>query len=425
VGGAKSSVLQDLQRLGQSPWIDTIHRGMLTSGSLGRMIRAGDVSGLTSNPTIFEQAIARRTDYDTALAALVRAGKPVGAIVDTLTITDVQAAADLFRPVYQRTKRADGYVSIEISPTLAHDTDGSIREAARIWRAVNRPNVMIKIPATKAGLPAIAATIAAGINVNVTLIFSLRRHEEVMAAYLDGLTRRLEAGTPIDRIASVASFFVSRVDTAVDRQLDEMVGTVSGSQRTAIEQLHGKAAIANAKLAYAQFCEVFESDRFAVMARAGARPQRPLWASTSTKNPAYPDVYYVEALIGANTVNTLPLATLEAYKDHGVPEPRIDLALDRARSVLAQLNHLGIDMDAVTERLEVDGVEAFAASYAGLQAVVAARREAVLVGDRTLAHAEPHSSRLTATIRTTTDCCAPQQRTSGSSPIARCSMATS
>jgi len=395
VGGAKASVLQDLQRLGQSPWIDTIHRGMLTSGSLARMIRAGDVTGLTSNPTIFEQAIARSADYDEALAALVRAGKPVEAIVDHLMIADVQAAADLFRPVYQRTKRADGYVSIEIAPTLAHDTDGSIREAARIWRAVNRPNLLVKIPATKEGVPAIAATIAAGINVNVTLIFSLQRYQEVMEAYLEGLTRRLEAGTPIDRIASVASFFVSRVDSAVDRQLEDLVGTVSGSQRTAIEQLRGKAAIANAKLAYARFCEVFESDHFAVMARSGARRQRPLWASTSAKNPAYPDVYYVEALIGANTVNTLPLATLQAYKDHGVPEPRIDLALDRARSVLAQLGHLGIDLAAVTAQLETEGVAAFAASYASLHGIVASRREAVLVGDRTQVGLRSHAAVVT------------------------------
>ena len=398
MGGVKPSSLRDLQELGQSIWLDTIHRGMITSGTLARMVRAGDITGLTSNPTIFEQAIARSTDYDATLFALVRAGRAVDAIVDALTITDIQAAADLFRPVYTRTKRADGYVSIEIAPALAHDTAGTTREVARIWRAVNRQNLMVKIPGTKAGLPAITASIAAGINVNVTLIFSIGRYKEVIEAYIAGLTHRLEAGKSIDRITSVASFFVSRLDTAVDRMLDERVGTVSGAQRTAIEQLRGKAAIANTKLAYAHFREVFENDRFAVLARSGARPQRPLWASTSTKNPAYPDIYYVEALIGQNTVNTLPLTTLEAYKDHGVPELRIDFALDRARSVLAQLDHLGIRLDDVTERLERDGVRAFADSYTSLKSVVAARREAVLVADRTSVSLGPQAPAIKRTL---------------------------
>ncbi|HWP66571.1 MAG TPA: bifunctional transaldolase/phosoglucose isomerase [Candidatus Limnocylindria bacterium] len=376
------STLRELQRLGQSPWLDYITRGMLTSGALAKLVRNGDVTGLTSNPTIFEQAISKTRDYDEALAALVRAGRGVDAIVDALMIEDVQAAADLFKPVYQRTKRADGYVSIEISPELANDTAATVREAARMWRAVNRPNLMVKIPATAAGIPAITATIAAGINVNVTLIFSIERYREVMQAYLDGLTRRLESGLAVDRIASVASFFVSRVDTAVDRLLEERVGGVSGDRRTAIEQLRGKAAIANAKVAYRAFRDTFDSEAFAVLARAGARPQRPLWASTSTKNPAYPDVYYVEALIGPNTVNTLPPHTLEAYRDHGHPESRLDLALDRAKAVLAQLEHLGIDMQRITARLESEGVASFAASWAQLKRVVEARREAVLFAER-------------------------------------------
>jgi transaldolase len=377
-----TTTLRELQRLGQSPWLDNITRGLLQSGTLAKLIRNGDITGLTSNPTIFEQAISRTRDYDDALAQLVRAGRGVDAIVDARTIEDIQAAADAIKPVYQRTKRADGYVSIEISPDLATDTPATIREAARIWRAVNRPNLMVKIPATAAGVPAITATIAAGINVNVTLIFSIERYREVMRAYLDGLTRRLESGLAVDRIASVASFFVSRVDTAVDRLLDERVGGVSGDRRTAIEQLRGKAAIANAKVAYRVFRDTFDSEAFAVLARAGARPQRPLWASTSTKNPAYPDVYYVEALIGPNTVNTLPPQTLDAYRDHGHPENRLDLALDRANGVLAQLEHLGIEMRRITARLESEGVAAFAASWAQLKQVVEARREAALFAER-------------------------------------------
>ena len=371
-----------LQELGQSPWLDFITRDLLRSGKLAALVRAGHVTGLTSNPTIFEQAISKTADYDDALATLVRAGKPAPAIVDTLTVEDVRGAADVFAPVHARTKRADGYVSIEVDPTLAHDTAGTVREAKRLWRAVNRPNLMIKIPATREGIPAIEETIAAGINVNVTLIFSLVRYAEVMDAYVAGLTRRLEAGTRVDRIASVASFFVSRVDTAVDRWVDERMAEASGDRRITLDRLRGKAAIANAKLAYAAFRDRFGGERFALLAREGARPQRPLWASTSTKNPAYADVYYVEALIGPDTVDTLPPATLEAYLDHGHPERRIDGAMDRAREILADLGRAGLDFDRVTERLEHEGVAAFVASYKSLVDTVAVRREAALVAQR-------------------------------------------
>jgi transaldolase/glucose-6-phosphate isomerase len=257
-----------------------------------------------------------------------------------------------------------------------------VREARRLWRAVNRPNLMIKIPATPEGIPAIEETIAGGMNVNVTLIFSLQRYDEVMEAYLRGLTRRLEAGMRVDRIASVASFFVSRVDTIVDRQLEERIGGTSGEQRALLERLRGKAAIAQAKLAYQAFRDKFYGDRFAMLAREDAKPQRPLWASTSTKNPAYPDVYYVEALIGPDTVNTMPPATLAAYKDHGHPENRLELGMDRARAVLAQLAHAGIGMDAVTAQLEREGVAAFADSYRQLVDVVATRREALRIAAR-------------------------------------------
>jgi transaldolase/glucose-6-phosphate isomerase len=383
VGGV-SSTLETLQELGQSPWLDFITRDLLRSGRLAAMVAAGHVTGLTSNPTIFEQAIAKSGEYDAALAALVRAGKPAAAIVDGLTVEDVRAAAYVFAPVYARTKRADGYVSIEVDPTLANDTAGTVREAKRVWRAVNRPNVMVKIPATREGVPAIEETIAGGINVNVTLIFSLTRYVEVMDAYIRGLTSRLEAGTRVDRIASVASFFVSRVDSAADRLIDERIGAVSGDARAALERLRGKTAIANAKLAYAAFRERFGPERFALLAREGAHPQRPLWASTSTKNPAYPDVYYVEALIGPDTVNTLPPATLEAYLDHGHPERRLDAGLDRAREVMAQLAHAGIDLEKVTDRLETEGVAAFVGSYRSLVDTVNVRREAAVITQRTV-----------------------------------------
>jgi transaldolase/glucose-6-phosphate isomerase len=377
--------LLELQRLGQSPWHDNIHRGLLRSGALARMVRDGDVVGLTSNPTIFDQAIAQGSEYDAALAALASGGRTSEAMVDALIVEDIQAAADVFLPVFQRTRRTDGYVSIEIAPTLAHDTAASLREARRLWRAVNRQNVMVKVPATVEGIPVIEECIASGINVNVTLIFSLRRYGEVMDAYVRGLTRRLEAGMRVDRIASVASFFVSRVDTEVDRLLEERAGMAGSERRVQLERLRGKAAIAQAKLAYLAFRVQFGEERFALLAREGARPQRPLWASTSTKNPAYPDVYYVEALIGPDTVNTMPPATLAAYKDHGHPEDRLAQAVDRARTVLGQLAQFGIDMDAVTERLEAQGVAAFTRSWRSLIDTVSRRREALRLASRTKA----------------------------------------
>ncbi len=379
---AMANPLNELQRLGQSPWLDNIHRGLLRTGELARMVRDGEITGLTSNPTIFQQAIAQEGEYDEEIATHVAAGRRPDGIVDALVISDIQAAADVFLPVFTRTKRADGYVSIEVSPTLADDTTATVREARRLWRAVNRPNLLVKIPATPAGIPAIAEAIAGGINVNVTLIFSLTRYEQVMDAYLDGLTRRLEAGMRVDRIASVASFFVSRVDSAVDRLLEDRIAVAGGEQRAQLERLRGKAAIAQAKLAYAAFRGRVGGDRFNLLGREGARPQRPLWASTSTKNPAYPDVYYVEALIGPDTVNTMPPATLAAYQEHGHPENRLEVALDKARAVLAQLAQAGIDMNAVTQRLETEGVAAFTASYRALVDVVATRREAVRIGTR-------------------------------------------
>ena len=374
--------LVELQKLGQSPWHDNIRRELLTSGKLKKMVRDGDITGLTSNPTIFEQAIAQSDDYDEAIEQLARKGRNAEQIFDALSIEDIRAAADVFAPVFKRTKGGDGYVSIEVAPKYARDTAATIKEARRLWKAVNRPNLMVKIPATPQGVPAIEQSIADGLNINVTLIFSLQRYDEVMNAYLAGLERRLAAGRDIRRIASVASFFVSRVDTLADRLLAEKIKAMGADKTALLEQLQGKAAIANAKLAYHEFRQKFTTARFAALAQHGGRAQRPLWASTSTKNPAYPDVYYVEALVGPDTVDTMPPATLTAYKGHGQPAVRIDKDLDDAYRVIEQLEEFGIKMDWVTQKLEDEGVAAFAKSFDSLIAVVEARRAAVVLGDR-------------------------------------------
>jgi transaldolase / glucose-6-phosphate isomerase len=376
--------LVELQRLGQSPWHDNIRRGLLTSGQLKKMVAAGDITGLTSNPTIFQQAIAESSDYDEGIRRLARKGKSAEQITDALTIEDIQGAADVFTPTYRKTGGADGYVSIEVTPTLAHDTEATIAEARRLWKTLKRPNLMVKIPATAEGVPAIEQCIADGLNINVTLIFSLERYDEVMEAYLSGLERRVAAGKAVKGIASVASFFVSRVDSAVDKLLDEKLASAGPDQAAQLTPLKGKAAIANAKLAYAAFRKKFGDGRFAKLAQHGARLQRPLWASTSTKNPAYPDVYYVEALIGSDTVDTMPPATIQAYKDHGRPERRLDKDLDAAAAALQRLEDAGISMDAVTAKLEADGVASFANSFESLIAVVRAWREALLLTDLTM-----------------------------------------
>jgi transaldolase/glucose-6-phosphate isomerase len=377
-----SSPLVALQKLGQSPWHDNIRRSQLTSGALKRMVQDGDITGLTSNPTIFEQAIAKSSDYDDTIETLARKGLDGAAIFDQLAIEDIRAAADVFAPVFKRTGGADGYVSIEVAPRFAADTQATVTEAKRLWKAVDRPNLMVKIPATREGVPAIEQCLADGLNINITLIFSLDRYDEVMEAYLAGLERRAAARKKIDHIASVASFFVSRVDTLVDKRLDERAAREGGGQHDLVANLKGKAAIANAKLAYARFRAKFSGERFARLAARGARLQRPLWASTSTKNPAYPDVYYVEALVGPDTVDTMPPATIAAYKDHGQPAVRIEQGLAEAAQVIEQLEELGIRMDEVTHQLEVDGVKSFAKSFDSLIAVVEARRQAVVQRDR-------------------------------------------
>ncbi len=367
--------LIELQKLGQSIWYDNIRRALLETGELERKIVEDDLRGVTSNPTIFEKAIAGSSDYNAALQRLVAAGHSVTAIYEALVIADIQRACDLFRPVYDRTGQGDGYVSLEVSPLLANDTAGTIAEAQRLWATLKRPNAMIKVPATPAGMPAIRALIAAGLNVNVTLIFSRESYAQVMNAYLSGLEDRAAAGQPVDHIASVASFFVSRVDTAIDAQLEYRIRrTEADDEKEKLTALLGKAAIANAKLAYQDFKQAFGGARFQALAAQGARVQRPLWASTGTKNPQYSDVLYVDGLIGPDTVNTVPPATFTAYRDHGQPALTLETGLAEARQVLTDLAAIGLELDQVTQQLQDEGVKSFMASFNSLIDTITSKR---------------------------------------------------
>ncbi len=351
--------IQQIAELGQSVWCDNISRRMIDTGELQRLIDLGIV-GVTSNPTIFMKAITGGSDYDERLQSLLAAGcEETLELYERLVIPDIADAADILRPVYDRTDGLDGYVSLEVSPRLAYDTERTVAEARRLFAELNRPNVFIKVPATEEGMPAIATLIGEGINVNVTLIFALEVYEKVMAAYLEGLRRLEAAGGDLVRVASVASFFVSRVDTLVDKLLLER-----GEGGAVVDPLLGQAANANAKLAYARFEEVFALDgAWGELAEKGARVQRPLWASTSTKNPDYPDTIYVDNLIGPHTVNTLPPATIDAVLDHGTVEVTIHDELDIARALFDELAEVGIEMRRVTDQLRVEGVEAFAKSF--------------------------------------------------------------
>jgi transaldolase len=363
---SQQNPLVRLGELGQSVWYDYITRDLLSSGELGRLISEDGLSGMTSNPTIFEKAIAGSQLYDDDIRRLSDEGRGASEIFETLAVSDVQQACDNFLPLYQRSEAGDGFVSLEVSPTLAHNAEGTVQEAERLWRALDRPNAMIKIPGTEACLPAVTRCIEAGINVNVTLLFSVERYAQVIDAYLSGLERRLERGLPLETIASVASFFVSRVDGKVD----PLLGTPS-------HPLRGTIAIANAGSAYGLFERSLASDRWSPLFRAGAAPQRPLWASTSTKDPQYPDTYYVEALIAPETVNTLPPETLEAYRDHGQPSVRIQEAVASAPARLKALATAGIDLPTVTRELEVEGVAKFGASHAAVLAGIEAKAEAL------------------------------------------------
>ncbi|UCF59680.1 MAG: bifunctional transaldolase/phosoglucose isomerase [Anaerolineaceae bacterium] len=367
--------VQRVTELGQSLWLDYIRRDLIESGELEELIQKGDIRGVTSNPTIFEQAIADSDLYTAAIRPLAQAKWTADEIFDALAIDDIRAAAGIFLPLYEKTNGRDGFVSIEVNPRFADNASRTLTEARRLWDAVNRPNVMIKIPATKAGISAIEGAIAEGINVNVTLIFSLDRYTEVMKAYLRGLEHRLEKGMSLDHVASVASFFVSRVDTAVDALLETIIREEDQNAERAAALL-GKAAISNAKMAYVQFKATFGSPRFERLASHGAQVQRPLWASTSTKNPAYPDTYYVDNLIGPDTVNTLPPKTLEVFRDHGVAEWTLERDLSVARAQLEAYKSINVSLESVTHQLEREGVAKFTRSYTSLLKTLRSRANA-------------------------------------------------
>lgn len=367
-----------LQEFGQSIWLDYIRRDMLTSGELRRLIADDGLRGVTSNPAIFEKAIAGTSDYLNEIQVLAREGKNSDEIYESLAVDDVRAAADDFRSVFVSTNGRDGFVSLEVSPRLARDTQGTIEEARRLWGAVDRPNVLIKVPATTEGLPAIRRLISEGINVNVTLLFDLDRYREVAEAYISGLEQRVSSGSPIDGLASVASFFLSRIDLLADPILEKTMKQ-AGKEAEIAASLLGETAIASAKIAYQIYKEVFSSARFRELAEKGARTQRVLWASTSTKNPAYSDVIYVEALIGPDTVNTLPVETLDAYRDHGNPALRLEDDLEKARDVLRLLPNVGVDLKALTTQLEEEGIEKFDQPFGRLLAAVEEKRRQALL----------------------------------------------
>lgn len=369
--------LKELDRYGQSVWIDYIRRSLMTEGELERLIRDDGVKGLTSNPAIFEKAIASGPEYRQALAALKRHGQnDAEQIYEGLAIEDIRLAADQMRRVFDATQGADGFVSLEVSPALAGDTSGTIAAARRLWRAVDRPNLMIKVPATPEGIPAIEQLIADGLNVNVTLLFAVEAYATVANAYLAGLERRLAAGQPVAGIASVASFFVSRIDSRIDGNLEKLAASRQGSERDRLLALRGKAAIANAKMAYRHYQELTSGERWRRLVARGARPQRLLWASTSTKNPDYRDTMYVEELIGPDTVNTMPPATLEAFRDHGRPARTLDANLEDAREMLEALESAGIRIHSVTSELLEEGVRLFADAFERLLSAVNRAKQA-------------------------------------------------
>jgi len=367
--------LLELHNAGQSIWLDFITRKFITDGKLAKLIQEDGLSGVTSNPTIFQKAITGGQEYDETITGLVRQGQSSAQIFDALAIEDIQRACDAFRPVYDRTRGADGFVSLEVNPHLARDAKGTLEEARRLFKAVSRPNVMIKIPATKEGLPTVEQALGDGINVNITLIFALGRYQEVMDAWLAGLERLAKSGKALNTVSSVASFFVSRVDSLVD-------GLLEKQKPAGYESLMGKAAIANARLAYAMFLKVKNGSRAQALTAKGARVQRPLWASTSTKNPKYRDVLYVEELIGADTVNTLPLATVDAVRDHAEVKATLPGDPMAAQKVIDDLSKAGIAMTEMTRQLEVDGLKLFSDSYDDLIKSLEQKREALKAGAR-------------------------------------------
>ncbi len=384
--------LKQLEVCGQSPWLDYMKHSLIESGELRTLIERDGLKGVTSNPSIFEKAIGETDEYANALKQFqAKADHGISAIYEHLAIADICAAADVLRPVYEQTQGRDGYISLECSPYLANDTGATVAEALRLWGAVGRPNLMVKVPATQAGIPAIHTLIGRGLNINITLLFSVSVYEQVAEAYISGLEDLSKAGGDVSRIASVASIFVSRIDTAIDKRLDKL------GDKLAADRFRGKVAIANAKLAYARYKVLFSNPRWQLLASSGAKTQRLLWASTSTKNPAYKDTMYVEALIGRDTVDTIPPATMDAFRDHGKAEPdAIEQDVAGARAMLAELEQLGVSLRNVTEELVADGVQQFADAFDKLLGAVALRRRTLVDGDRARLEIAPGSSEVKA-----------------------------
>jgi transaldolase len=373
--------LLQLQAEGQSVWYDNIDRSQLISGEFQRLIEEDGVVGVTANPTIFEKSISAGHAYDQQISQLISEGKNTNDIYEAAATQDIRTVADLLRPIYERTEGHDGYVSLEVSPDLAHNTQGTIAEAARFWKLVDRPNLMIKIPATPEGIPAVYETLRNGINVNITLIFSIEAYRQVTDAYIRALEDRNGRGLDIHTLASVASFFVSRVDTLVDKLLDNRIkATNDSAEQQSLKGLQGKAAIANARLVYQDFKKIFGTPRFESLKHSGAYVQRPLWASTSTKNPAYRDVLYAEELIGPATVDTMPLETIKNFRDHGQVRHSIEDDIPAARAVLDALEQIGIYYDQVTQQLLDEGVQKFADSFHQLFAGIESKKNAIKAG---------------------------------------------
>jgi len=372
---ATNRIKELYEREGQSAWQDDISRDMLNQGAILTAIKETGIRGLTSNPTIFEKAIAAGSAYDEEIAGLLGQNLDIADIFEAVAVRDIQAACDLFRPLYDQSEGGDGFVSIEVSPLGARDAKRTTDDARRLWKAVDRPNLMVKIPGTVEGTPVIRQMLLEGININVTLLFSIEAYERVARAYIEALTERHASGRPVNRIASVASFFVSRVDALVDKQLDEKIAATSDETTKGwLASLRGKAAVANAKVAYESFARHFAGDAWTDLAAVGAAVQRPLWASTSVKNPSYPDTMYVDELIGPHTVNTMPRPTIIAFQDHGTVARTIDTGVAAAHKTMADLEAAGIDIGAVTDQLEEEGIASFAKSFDSLLKGVEAKR---------------------------------------------------
>jgi transaldolase len=368
------NALLGLQKYGQSVWLDFIRRNIILNGDLQKLIDQDGLRGITSNPSIFEKAIAGSNDYTDLLTQLGKQGLPTGDIYERIVVRDIQDSADKLLPVYKSTNRRDGYVSLEVSPTLARDTNGTIEEARRLWKAVNRPNIMIKVPGTPEGVEPVRQLTSEGLNINITLLFAQEAYIAVAEAYLDGLEAALKAGKDISGIASVASFFVSRIDSLVDSNIDKHLKTAKGSDAQLLESLRGKVAIANAKQAYRYYQKMIESPRWKALAAKGAQTQRLLWASTSTKNPKYRDVLYIEELIGPDTVNTIPPATMDAFRDHGVLRRTLDTDLAAADKTMSDLEKAGISMKQVTGKLLDDAIKLFDDAFTQLLQAVDQKR---------------------------------------------------